>query len=159
MREEAPGKEKSNFRGFELEFKIPIYDFGEARTRLAEETYMAAVHRLIAKAIDVRSEAREAYTSYRGAYDIAMHYQKEVLPLRQIINDEMLLNYNGMLKDLFALLTDTKARILANVQAIDAQRDYWLAQVDLHVALVGGGTLAGGGGVSATATGGEASGH
>ena len=120
---------------------------------------MAAVHRLIAKAIDVRSEAREAYTSYRGAYDIAMHYQKEVLPLRQMINDEMLLNYNGMLKDLFALLTDTKARILANVQAIDAQRDYWLAQVDLHVALVGGGTLAGGGGVSATATGGEASGH
>lgn len=159
VREEQPGKEKSNFRGLELEFKIPIYDFGEARTRLAEETYMAAVHRLIAKAIDVRSEAREAYTGYRGAYDIAMHFQKEVLPLRQIINDEMLLNYNGMLKDLFALLTDSKARILANVQAIDAQRDYWLAQVDLHVALVGGGALTGGGGISAAASGGEASGH
>ena len=159
VREEEPGKEKSNFRGIELEFKIPIYDFGEARTRLAEETYMAAVHRLIAKAIDVRSEAREAYSGYRGAYDIAMHYQKEVLPLRQIINDEMLLNYNGMLKDLFALLTDTKARILANVQAIEAQRDYWLAKVDLHVALVGGGALAGGGGVSAAASGGEPGGH
>lgn len=153
-------RERTSWRGLELEFKIPIYDFGEARTRLAEETYMAAVHRLIAKAVDVRSEAREAYTSYRGAYDIAMHYQKEILPLRQIINDEMLLNYNGMLKDLFSLLTDSKARIMANVQAIEARRDFWLAQVDLHVALVGGGAIAGGGGQSSAAGGGgEAGGH
>lgn len=153
-------RERTRWRGLELEFKIPIYDFGESRTRLAEETYMAAVHRLIAKAVDVRSEAREAYTSYRGAYDIAMHYQKEILPLRQIINDEMLLNYNGMLKDLFSLLTDSKARIMANVQAIEARRDFWLAQVDLHVALVGGGALTGTGGQSASAgSNGEAGGH
>jgi outer membrane protein TolC len=159
VREEQPGKEKSSFRGLEVEFKIPIYDLGEARTRLAEETYMAAVNRLIEKAINARSEAREAYTSYRGAYDIAMHYQIEILPLRQIINDEMILNYNGMLKDLFALLTDTKARIVANVQAIDAQRDYWLAKVDLHVALVGGGVTMGGGASTQVSVGGEAGAH
>ena len=62
-------------------------------------------------------------------------------------------------KDLFALLTDTKARILANVQAIEAQRDYWLARVDLDVALVGGGAIAGGGGISAAVGGGEPGGH
>ena len=152
-------RERARFRGLEVEFKIPIYDFGEARTRLAEETYMAAVHRLIEKAVNVRSEAREAYTGYRGAYDIAMHFQKDILPLRQFINDEMLLNYNGMLKDLFSLLTDSKARIAANVQAIDAARDYWLAKVDLHVALVGGGATAGGGASTTVAAGGEAGGH
>jgi len=157
--EQEREREKTRWRGVELEFKIPIYDFGEARTRLAEETYMAAVHRLIEKAVNVRSEAREAYTGYRGAYDIAMHYHKEILPLRQIINDEMLLNYNGMLKDLFSLLNDSKARIAANVQAIDATRDYWLAKVDLHVALVGGGAAAGGGGNTAVPTGGEGGGH
>jgi outer membrane protein TolC len=159
VREDEVAKDKARWRGLELEFKIPIYDFGEARTRLAEETYMAAVHRLIEKAINARSEAREAYTGYRGAYDIAMHYQNEILPLRQIINDEMLLNYNGMLKDLFSLLTDTKARIAANVQAIDAQRDYWLAKVDLHVALVGGGATMGGGGSTQVSASGEAGGH
>ncbi len=157
--EQEREREKTRWRGVELEFKIPIYDFGEARTRLAEETYMASVHRLIEKAVNVRSEAREAYTGYRGAYDIAMHYQKEILPLRQIINDEMLLNYNGMLKDLFSLLTDTKARIIANAQAIDAQRDYWLAKVDLHVALVGGGATTGGGGSTVVTASGEAAGH
>ncbi len=147
-------RERERWRGIELEFRIPIYDFGEARTRLAEETYMAAVHRLIAKAIDVRSEAREAYTAYRGAHDVAMHYQKEILPLREIINKEMLLNYNGMLKDLSSLIVDSRTRISANAQAIDAVRDYWLAKVDLHVALVGGGIMAGGGGPSAAAAGG-----
>ena len=157
--EQEREREKTRWRGVELEFKIPIYDFGEARTRLAEETYMAAVHRLIEKAVNVRSEAREAYTGYRGAYDIAMHFQREILPLRQIINDEMLLHYNGMLKDLFSLLTDTKARIAANIQAIDATRDYWLAKVDLHVALVGGGAVAGGGGATVVAAGGEGGAH
>lgn len=126
-------------RGGEVEFQIPIYDFGEARVRLAEETYMRAVNRLIERAVNVRADAREAYQAYRGAYDIAKHYNSEVLPLRQVISDEMLLNYNAMMKDVFSLVVDARARILANVQAIDAQRDFWLAGVDLQTAIVGGG--------------------
>jgi outer membrane protein TolC len=152
-------REKERWRGVELEFRIPIYDFGEARTRLAEEQYMAAVHRLIAKAIEVRSEAREAYTAYRGAYDVAMHFQKEVLPLRELINNEMLLNYNGMLKDLTSLIVDSRTRITANAQAIDAVRDYWLAKVDLHVAQVGGGAMTGSAGASPAAAAGGGGGE
>lgn len=125
-------------RGFEVEFQIPIYDFGEARVRLAEETYMRAVNRLIERAVNVRAEAREAYQTYRGAYDIARHYQREILPLRQIISDETLLNYNAMIRDLFELLNDTRARNASNIQAIEAQRDFWIATIDLHAAIVGG---------------------
>lgn len=125
-------------KGLEVEFQIPIYDFGRARIREAEETYMRAVNRLLERAVNVRSEAREAYQTYRGAYDIARHYEREILPLRQIISEESLLNYNAMIIDLFDLLADARARIAANVQAIDAQRDFWLAAVDLHTAVVGG---------------------
>ena len=39
------------------------------------------------RAVTVRSEARDAYRSYRAAYDIAGHYAREVLPLRQIISE------------------------------------------------------------------------
>ncbi len=124
--------------GLDVEFQIPIYDFGETRVRLAEETYMKAVNRLIEKAVNVRSEAREAYVGYRGAYDIARHFEKEIVPLRKIISDEMLLNYSGMIKDLFALLADSRARIAANVQSIEARRDYWLATAHLQVAIHGG---------------------
>jgi outer membrane protein TolC len=124
--------------GFEVELQIPIYDFGEARVRLAEETYMQAVNRLLARAVNVRSEAREAYQSYRGTYDIARHYEREVLPLRQIISDETMLNYNAMMKDLFVLLAEARARITANIQAVEARRDFWVASVDLQAAILGG---------------------
>jgi outer membrane protein TolC len=130
--------DKFSRRGDEVDVEIPIYDFGESRVRAAEETYMRAVNRLLERAVNVRSEAREAYQVYRGTYDIARHYEREVIPLRQIISDEALLNYNAMTLDLFALLTDARARILANVQAIEARRDFWLACVDLRTAIVGG---------------------
>jgi outer membrane protein TolC len=147
--------------GFDLDFQIPIYDFGESRVRLAEETYMRAVNRLVERAVNARSEAREAYQAYRGAYDIARHYDREVLPLRQIISEETLLNYNAMIRDLFALLADARARILANVQAIEARRDFWLASVDLHTAIAGGrgGGEAAEGPRAAMATAGEPAGH
>jgi len=154
--------DKVSRRGFDVDFQIPIYDFGESRVRLAEETYMRAVNRLLERAVNVRSEAREAYQGYRGAYDIARHYDREVLPLRKIISDETLLNYNAMIRDLFALLADARARILANVQAIEARRDFWLATVDLHTAIVGGrgsGEAAGEPRSAATSSAGEQGGH
>jgi outer membrane protein TolC len=138
-------KDKAKWRGIEVEFQIPLYDFGKARTREAEERYMQAAHRLAEKAVNVRSEVRQAYTSYRGTYDIAMHYQKEVLPLRKIISEETLLHYNGMLFDLSQILIDARERIASNIAAIEAKRDFWLAATDLHVAVVGGGVSDGAG--------------
>lgn len=139
--------EKSQWSGLELELQVPIFDFGEARTRRAEETYMQVVNRLAEKAVNARSEVREAYQRYRGAYDFARHYQSEIVPLRQTIADESLLRYNGMLTDIFPVLADARARIASNSAAIDAIRDFWLAHVNLHAAL-----LVGGGASSAPAT-------
>lgn len=153
--------ENLDTRGYEVEFQIPIFDLGEARVRMAAETYMQAFNRLTEKAINVRSEAREAYRSYRSTYDIARHYRSEVLPLRKIISDETLLRYNAMQIDVFALLTEARQRIAATNQAIEAQRDFWLASVDLGVAVVGGGGAGAGetSSVVAAAQGGEAGGH
>jgi outer membrane protein TolC len=44
-----------------------------------------------------------------------------------------------MLSDLFGLLTDARSRVSANVKAIEAKRDFWLASVDLQAAIYGGG--------------------
>jgi outer membrane protein TolC len=131
--------------GYELSLQIPIYDFGEVRTKRAEETYLRSVNLLIDKAVNVRADARTAYQAYRGAYDIARYYDKTILPLRETISEQTLLNYNGMLSDLFGLLTDARDRISTNMQAIDAKRDFWLADVDLHAAMAGGGLGAGSG--------------
>ncbi|MBI1203721.1 MAG: TolC family protein [Rhodopseudomonas sp.] len=131
-------------RGVEVELQIPLFDFGETRLRQAEETYMAAVNRLAEKAVNVRSQAREAYRNYRAAYDIAAHYQREVLPLRKIISDEITLRYGAMQIDVFALLTEQRQRIAASVAALEAQRDFWLAAAALSTAMAGNGSGGGG---------------
>jgi len=130
-------------RGVEVELQVPLFDFGETRLRKAEQTYMHAVNRLAEKAINVRSQARDAYRSYRSTYDIAAHYQREVLPLRKIISDEMMLRYGAMQIDVFSLLTESRQRIAASAAAIDAQRNFWLASMDLSSAIVGGGSESG----------------
>ena len=131
--------ERNLMRGFDIRVQIPIFDFGEVRVRQAEATYMQAVNRLLALAVNARSEAREAYRVYRSTYDIAGHYQREVLPLRKIISDETLFRYNAMLIDVFSLLAEARQRIAATITAIEAKRDFWLATVDLKAAVAGGG--------------------
>jgi len=144
-------KEKVNRRGIEIEFTIPLFDFGAVGVRNAQETYMAAANRLAERAVNVRSEAREAYARYRGHYDLARHYQSRVLPLQKRIQDEALLQYSGMLVDVSQLILDARARILSNVDAINARRDFWIAATDLKAALVGGGAGNGGEGGSGQA--------
>src|SRR5882757_7475074 len=126
-------------RGFDVQFQIPIFDGGEVRVRQAAETYNQAFNLLTEKAVNVRSEASDAFRVYRSTYDIAGHYQREVLPLRKIISDEMQLRFSSMQVDVFALLTEARQRISAFRAAIEAKRNFWLAQADLNTAVNGGG--------------------
>ena len=99
---------------------------------------MRAAHLFAEKAVNIRSEAREAWIALSGARDVARLYQSRILPLRKQIQDESLLHYNGMIADVFVLLQDARARIASNVAAIDARRDYFLAETDLRAALLAG---------------------
>jgi outer membrane protein TolC len=135
-----PESPKFRERGIDVQVQIPIFDFGEVRVRQAEATYMQAVNRLTEKAVNVRSEARDAYRTYRASYDIASHYQREVLPLRKIISEESQLRFSAMQIDVFALLQEARQRIGALRAAIDAKRAFWLAKTELSVAVTGGGS-------------------
>ncbi|GAB3540444.1 TolC family protein [Noviherbaspirillum agri] len=125
--------------GYEIELELPIFDWGRARTAKAEAIYMQSVQRTADTAIRARSEVREAYSAYRTAYDLARHYRDEIVPLRKKISDEMLLRYNGMLIGVFELLADARDQIGSVNAAIEAQRDYWLTETDLQMAINGSG--------------------
>ncbi len=129
-------------RGWEISLELPLFDWGDARTARAEAVYMQAVHRTAEAAINARSEVREAYGNYRAAYDIARHQRDEIVPLRQRISDENVLRYNGMLIGVFELLADARVQIASVNSAIDTLRDFWLAQADLDMALIGKPSLA-----------------
>ena len=138
--------------GIEVEFQVPIFDLGEVRLRQAGESYMQAVNRLTEKAVNVRSEARDAYRVYRSTYDIADRYHDQVLPLRQTITDETMPRYGAMQIDVFSLLTEARQRVTVNIAAIEAQRDFWLASTNLGAAVAGGGVAGSSGPVSRALT-------
>jgi len=138
-------------RGWEVAFELPLFDWGTARVAKAESIYMQAVNRAAETAINARSEVREAYGAYRSAWDIARHHRDEIVPLRQRIQEENVLRYNGMLIGVFELLADARAQITSVNAAIDALRDFWIAQADLDMALIGKPSLAAATAVSATA--------
>ena len=144
----------------ELEFVIPIFDSGQARMRESELAYMRAANLLAEKAVNIRSEARSAYQAYRSNYDIARHYRNSVVPLRTKIEEESLLTYNGMLTNTFELLADSREKVNSNLLAINAKRDFWLAEAGLVPAIYGGGAAAAGGETEvAAASGGGGGGH
>lgn len=129
----------------ELEFVIPIFDTGQARMRKSELAYMRAANLLAEKAVNVRSQARSAYQAYRSTYDIARHYRNSVVPLRTKIEEESLLTYNGMITNTFELLADSRAKVNSILLAVNAKRDFWLAEANLAPAIYGGGAGAAGG--------------
>lgn len=125
--------------GYEIELALPLFDWGGARVARAEALYMQSVQRTADTAINARSQVREAYSAYRTSHDLARHYRDEIVPLRKKISEETLLRYNGMLMSVFELLADTRASIGAVNAAIEAQRDFWIADTDLQAAISGSG--------------------
>ena len=128
---------KASRRGAELELPLPIFDWGGARNARSMAMYQQSATRVQDVAISARSEAREAYFGYRTAYDLAVHYRDEVVPLRKFIGEEMVLRFNGMLASAWDLLADSRAQVLAVNSTIEAQRDFWLAETDLQTTLTG----------------------
>ena len=128
---------RSSQRGFELDLPLPIFDAGDAARAEGDARYMAALHRTAQLAVDAGSQVRESYAAYRTAYDIATHYRDEIVPLRKTIAEENVLRYNGMLIGVFELLADAREQIASVLQAIDAERDFWLADAALQAALIG----------------------
>ena len=124
-------------RGYEVSVELPLFDWGDSRVAKAEAIYRQALDRAAQAAVAARSEAREAYGNYRSAYDIARFQRDEVLPVQRRIAEENLLRYNGMLIGVFELLADARSQINSVNQAIEALRNFWIAQSDLDLALIG----------------------
>jgi outer membrane protein TolC len=134
------GEKRANGGGYELVLEVPLFDFGRANVREAEQRYLEAANHLGQLGVNAASEAREAYGAYRATYAIARKYEGEVLPLHQTISAETELQYNAMQVDAFALLDAARNRARARVASIEVKRNFWLASADLKAAVLGGGS-------------------
>ena len=113
---------------------------------------MQAVSAAAQVAVDARSQVRESYFGYRNAHQLARHFRDEVVPLRQLVREEQLRRYNGMLIGVFELIADSRALIEASIASVQARQDFWLADNAMQAALIGVNGFAPGGGVRASAS-------
>ena len=128
--------------GYELEVTVPLFDWGGMQRDALNARTLAAANRYAETLRTVSSSLRENYSAYRTAHDVAMFYQDEILPLRELISEENVLQYNGMLIGVFELLADSRSSIGAVETAIDAQRQFWLAEAALQASITGSPTTA-----------------
>jgi outer membrane protein TolC len=124
-------------RGYEISVRLPIFDWGDNQRDAMNARTLAAAYRLEATTRAAGSNLRQSYSAYRTTYDIARHYRDEVVPLRKNISEENLLRYNGMLIGVFELLADSRDQINSVIAAIDAERQFWLADAALQASMIG----------------------
>lgn len=112
--------------------KAPL-DAAEVQRRLA------ALSPLLPRAESqrLRRSAPVAFEAYRASFALALGHRDGLLKLRELVADETVLRYNGMLKSVWDVLGETAARSQASIEAIEAQRDFWIAETDLHLVLQG----------------------
>lgn len=117
--------------GYIIGINVPLFDWGDAKIDKAEQIYMQAVWRLREKVVNAQSEVREVASVYQMTYDLAKHYQANVLPLYDRIMAEDQLRYNGMLISTFDLLLDQRDQMMTMISYIEALRDFWMADTDV----------------------------
>ncbi len=91
-----------------------------------------------AEGLKAPGHVAQAYAAYSTALAAYRSHRDDVLKQREIIAEETLLRYNGMLESVWGLLADVGERSQAVVASIGAQRDALLAETDLQWVLQGG---------------------
>jgi len=125
--------------GYQISINVPLFDWGQARSKRAEALYMQSVERATETAVNARSQVRLAYQSYQHSYRLARQYREQIMPLQKKISAEILLRYNGMLISVFDLLADARNQVAAVNASATALKNFWIADARLQAAL--GGTL------------------
>ncbi|MEX1165412.1 MAG: hypothetical protein WEK74_00815 [Hydrogenophaga sp.] len=112
----------------------------ETLTRNTWQQRLAAVQGYLPgmDAVRNRIASETAFAVLQTSHAMARASRGEVLQLRSFITEETLLHYNGMLKSVWDLLGEVSNQASAEVDAIEAQRDFWLAETDLQWTLQGG---------------------
>ena len=121
----------------EVEFEVPLYDTRNLTSRRGAMTYLRAANVLAEDAVNARSEARSAHMAVTGKHAVARHWRDVVLPLRRTVDEEALKSYSGMITSTFDLLDDARDGLEAQLGAVAAKRDYWLAETDVTAAIWG----------------------
>lgn len=123
--------------GPSLGLELPIFDQRQAAIARAYSEYAEAEQRTQALAVQIGSEVRLAHHRLHSLHQLAAHYQKTLLPLRQSGVALSQRYYNAMLIGVFQLIASKQAENDTQRDALETLRDYWIATAELERALGG----------------------
>ncbi|WP_081465959.1 TolC family protein [Stigmatella aurantiaca] len=144
-----------------IHFTVPLFDRRQGTRSASEAEFDALMERYQGMAIDVRSAAREARNRVLSTYLRARQYQQVLLPARQRVMRQTMLQYNAMQIGVFQVLQVRREQLDTELAYVDLLREYWTAHAALEALLAGrrtGAPLGPGSGAS-LAGGTEAGGH
>lgn len=123
--------------GPSISLGVPLFDQGQTKVAVAQAELRRAQETYAADAIELRAAARIVRQRLVTAHRAAAFYRDQVMPLRQRIVHQTLLNYNAMQVGVFQLLVAKQQQIEAGRRYIEALHAYWLARTDLDLLLKG----------------------
>jgi outer membrane protein TolC len=117
--------------------QLPVFATGQGPARAAVAKLEVEQHRYAELAVRVRSAARAARHRFVTARERLRFVETTLLPARQAVLAESLLQYNAMALGVLTLLQAQRDLIGAQRAAVEARRDYWLARLELEQVLAG----------------------
>ena len=98
-----------------------------------------AIQAQLPEAEGLRNQANTsmALAAYQASHALLIG-SRDTLKKQAFINEETVLHYNGMLSSVWDLLDASRNQSQAAIDAINAQRDFWIAEADLQWVLQGG---------------------
>jgi cobalt-zinc-cadmium efflux system outer membrane protein len=123
--------------GPSVALELPLFDQRQAVIARLEAQERAAALMVQALSIDIRSEVRSA--SYRVAWtrQVAEHYRKTLIPMKERIVALSQQEYDAMLLGVYQLILAKQNEASAYREYIETVRDYWIARSDLERAVGG----------------------
>jgi len=117
--------------------ELPIFDQRQAPIARLEAHLRAAEELLQARAIEVRSEVRDARSRLLYARGVIERYRSEIIPTREALVLLSQQQYGAMLLGVYALIQAKQSEVNAYREYIEAVRDYWIARGDVERAIGG----------------------
>lgn len=123
--------------GPEFSVSLPIFNQSQGKIAKLEAQQRQAEKRFEGKAIDIRSEVREARGRLLANRSAALFYGSNLLPERLKILNQTLLQYNAMQIGAAELLMARKSQVDTEREYIHSWRDYWISRSELERAVGG----------------------
>ena len=123
--------------GPQVELEVPIFNHGKPAIQKLESELKQAKALLEAKELEATNDVEAAFAALQTARAASSHISSNLLPQRQKILKQTLLQYNAMQMSNFDLLLAKQEHQHAEKEGIESLRDYWVAHSELEKAAGG----------------------